>query len=404
MPALTRILLIDDDQVDRASVRRALVKSDLVHELVEAPGGVEGLHLARGAPFDCVLLDYRLPGVDTFELLETLVSPEGGLHAVVMLTGEQDGETAVRLMRAGALDYLSKAEATPSSLARAIRYARARRGFVAELDTARRDAEEKSAALATLNQQKTLLLSIIAHDLRNPFQALLSLSTSLSRAVANRDHGAVEVRAKGIVESAGQAHRLMEGLFAWAHAQMDTLEVTLDAVALDGVAQETLDGVAEMAAAKGIALGAACGGLVVQAQRDMLATVLRNLVTNAIKFTAPGGQVTVAAVAQGGRVELCVADTGVGMDGETLGRLFQPDRRVTTDGTAGERGSGLGLLLCHDLVARQGSALTVTSVPGEGTVFRFTLDRAGDEAGDGAGCLDADADAGTVGKHPISKG
>ena len=369
----TRILLIDDDQVDRASVRRALVKSDLLHELVEAPGGLEGLKLAQAAHFDCVLLDYRLPGIDTFELLETLVSPAGGQHAVLMLTGEQDGEIAMRLMRAGALDYLSKAEATPSSLARAIRYARARRGFVAALDTARRDAEETSAALATLNQQKALLLSIIAHDLRNPFQALLSLSTSLSRAVASRDHAAVERRAQGIVESAGQAHRLMEGLFAWATAQMDTLAVTLGDVALDPLVREVLEGVGDMAAGKGIALQAACGGLVVRAQPDMLATVVRNLVTNAIKFTAPGGRVTVAARLVDGEAAMCVEDTGVGMDRETLGRLFQPDRRVTTDGTAGERGSGLGLLLCHDLVARQGSALTVESTPGQGTTFRFTL-------------------------------
>ena len=375
MPALTRILLIDDDQVDRASVRRALVKSDLVHELVEAPGGLEGLLLAQGEAFDCVLLDYRLPGVDTFELLGTLVSPEGGQHAVLMLTGEQDGEVAVRLMRAGALDYLSKSEVTPSSLVRAIRYAQARREFVAELDTALRDSEQAAAELETLNQQKALLLSIIAHDLRNPFQALLSLSTSLSQAVANRDHAAVERRAQGIVDAAGQAHRLMEGLFAWASAQMDTLTVTLADVALDKLVQEVLDGLAETAAAKGISLQAACGGLGVRAQPDMLATVVRNLVGNAIKFTASGGRVTVSAQAEGDLVAIQVADTGVGMDAGTVARLFQPDRRVTTDGTAGERGSGLGLLLCHDLMARQGSALTVESVRGEGTIFRFTLGR-----------------------------
>ena len=99
MTILTRILLIDDDQVDRASVRRALSKSDLQHELVEASGGIEGLRLAQvedGRPFDCVLLDYRLPDVDTFALLETLVAPEGGRQAVLMLTGEADGEIALR--------------------------------------------------------------------------------------------------------------------------------------------------------------------------------------------------------------------------------------------------------------------------------------------------------------------
>lgn len=372
MTTPTRILLIDDDQVDRASVRRALAKSDLQHELVEASGGIEGLRLAQaedGPPFDCVLLDYRLPDVDTFALLETLVAPEGGRQAVLMLTGEADGEIALRLMRAGALDYLAKADATPSSLARAIRYAKARRGFVAELD-------EKSAALATLNRQKALLLSIIAHDLRNPFQALLSLSTTLSTAVASRDHAAVERRAQGIVDAAGQAHRLMEGLFAWASAQMDTMAVTLGDVALDSLCAEVLDSVAEAAAVKGIALRAECGGLHVRAHRDMLATVVRNLVSNAVKFTAGGGTVMVSARPDGARVEVEVADTGVGMPADTLAGLFQPDRRLTTEGTAGERGSGLGLLLCRDLVERQGSELRVDSAPGQGTTFRFTLDAA----------------------------
>ena len=387
MTTPTRILLIDDDQVDRASVRRALSKSDLQHEIVEASGGIEGLRLAQaedGDPYDCVLLDYRLPDVDTFALLEALVAPECGRQAVLMLTGEADGEIALRLMRAGALDYLTKADTTPSSLARAIRYAKARRGFVAELETARRDAEEKSAALATLNQQKTLLLSIIAHDLRNPFQALLSLSTTLSRAVASRDPAAVERRAQGIVEAAGQAHRLMEGLFAWASVQMDTMAVTLCDVALEPLCQEVLDGAAEAAGAKAIALRASCAGLRVRAQRDMLATVVRNLVSNAVKFTPPGGTVTVSAHLDGSkngpgnapRVELRVADTGVGMAPDTLARLFQPDRRVTTDGTAGERGSGLGLLLCHDLVERQNSTLLVDSALGAGTTFQFTLDAA----------------------------
>ena len=85
---------------------------------------------------------------------------------------------------------------------------------------------------------------------------------------------------------------------------------------------------------------------------------------------------TVSARKNGVRVELRVADTGVGMAADTLAGLFQPDRRLTTDGTAGERGSGLGLLLCHDLVERQGSELQVDSAPGHGTTFRFTLDAA----------------------------
>ena len=376
MSTLTRILLIDDDAVDRTAVRRALRKSGLIHELTEAPDGLTGLRLAQDGGFDCVLLDYRLPDVDTFELLSALVSPEGGSHAVLMLTGESDQDTALRLMRGGALDYLTKAEATPSSLARAIRYARARRAFVTELSTARREAEAKSLELDTLNRQKTLLFSIIAHDLRNPFQALLGLSAVLGQAVERRDHASIERRAQGIREAASQAFGLMESLFAWASLQMDTVAVTLADVDLETVAGDTIRGAGEAAADKGLTLVGACEGLRVHAHRDMLAAVLRNLVSNAVKFTLPGGIITIAGRRRGGAIDITVSDTGVGMSPGTVSDLFRLDRRTTTNGTAGERGSGLGLLLCRDLVERQGGLLTVRSAVERGTTFSFTLDAA----------------------------
>ena len=339
----------------------------------EAPDGSSGLRLAQGQAFDCVLLDYRLPDVDTFALLASLLSPEGGNQAVLMLTGEDDPDVAFRLMRAGALDYLAKGEATPSSLARAIRYAKARREFLAELSTARREAEAKSQELDLLNKQKSLLFSIIAHDLRNPFQALLGLSEVLSQAVAERDHATVERRAQGIQEAASQAYGLMEGLFAWASLQMDTVAVTLGDVDLGAVADEVIKGASENASDKGLILRAKCAGRHVRGHRDMLAAVMRNLVSNAVKFTLPGGTISIAAEPRGESVEITVSDTGVGMTTHKVADLFRLDRRTTTNGTAGERGSGLGLLLCRDLVERQGSTLTVESVPGRGTKFGFIL-------------------------------
>ena len=376
MPVPTRVLLIDDDAVDRAGVRRALKLSSLNYELVEAVDGVSGLATARVGAFDCVLLDFRLPDVDTFELLASLLAPEGGRQAVIMLTGEADQELALRLMRAGALDYLSKTEASPSNLARAIRYARARRHFLAELEAARDEAEQKSHALDSLNRQKTLLLSIIAHDLRNPFQALLGLAQSLSRAVADKDPTSIERRAQGIHEAARQAHALMESLFSWASLQMDSRAVALGPVALEPVAAEIVSISLEKANDKGIELVVDCGGLAVLGQRDMIATVLRNLVGNAVKFTLPGGRVEILARELGDTVAISVTDTGVGMTPERVADLFNLDHRTTTVGTAGERGGGLGLLLCRDLVELQGGELSATSAPSEGATFRFSLRKA----------------------------
>ena len=105
----------------------------------------------------------------------------------------------------------------------------------------------------------------------------------------------------------------------------------------------------------------------------MLGAVLRNLVSNAVKFTLPGGTVTISARHRGKAVDIAVSDTGVGMPPGRVSDLFRLERRTTTNGTAGERGSGLGLLLCRDLVERLGGELTVRSIVGQGTSFRFTL-------------------------------
>ena len=373
MDTLTRILLIDDDQVDRTMVRRALEKSGLPHDLVEAPDGASGLRCAKEQAFDCVLLDYRLPDVDAFELLAVLLSAEGGGQAVLMLTGEADQEIAFRLMRAGALDFLAKAEVTPSSLARAIRYAKARGEFLAELSMARREAEEKSLELDRLNRQQTFLLSIIAHDLRNHFHVLLGLSSVLCRAVSANNFAAFDRGAQSIQTAANRAYALMESLFAWASLQRDTTTTSLTDIDLEEIARETAQGATEAAAEKSISLVVTCSGIQVRGHRDMLAAVLRNLVNNAVKFTPPGGVITITAYPRDDRVEVEVTDTGVGMTPHRISSLFELDQRTSTTGTAGEQGSGFGLLLCRDLVEQLGSELTVSSTVNQGTTFRFRL-------------------------------
>jgi two-component system sensor histidine kinase/response regulator len=373
MTTLTRILLIDDDKVDRTMVRRALEKSDIKHDLVEAPDGANGLHYAKEQTFDCVLLDYHLPDVDALELLTFLQSPEGGDQAVLMLTGEADQGIATHLMRAGALDYLTKDEVTPSRLARAIRYAQARQKCLAELKTERRVAEERSLVLDTLNREKAFLTSIIAHDLRNSFQVLLSLSNILRRAVSTRNIASIESCAQSIEGSAAQAYALMQSLFAWASLQMDATAISLVDVDLEEIARETVRGAATAATEKSISLFVDCTGIQVRAHPDMLAAVLRNLVTNAVKFTLPGGKITIAAVLRSDLVQIEVTDTGVGMPPNKVSDLFKLDQRTSTKGTAGEPGSGFGLLLCRDLVERLGAELTVCSAVNHGTTFRFVL-------------------------------
>ncbi len=370
MPTPTRILLIDDDPDERAALAVALAGSNLTFSLAEAGDTESGLAAARGGDFDCVLLDSRLPVADLADFVATLSAAEGGRQAVIALTDAADD--ALALLRAGALDSISRDEATPDNLARAIRYAKSRRGFVFEMQAAREDAEAKSRALDRLNRQTTLILSIIAHDLRNPFQVLLGMSDLLARNAASDQPEATARRAGVVHEAAAQAHALMESLFSWASLRMDARaeSAALRVEALFAAARRELG---ERAAAKGVRIAAPVTEMRVLAQEDAVVAILRNLLANAVKFTEAGGEVLLSAAQSDGRIVISVADTGVGMSEEQVSRLFQIESRASADGTVGERGAGLGLLLCRDLADWVGGALEVESRLGEGTTFRLTL-------------------------------
>ena len=374
MATPTRILLIDDGADDRAAIATSLAASNLTFTLVEAADAGAGLAIAQGGDFDCVLLDGRLAGVDPAAYVALLTSAEGRRQAVIALTDEADNAPA--LLRAGAVDSITRCEATSQILARAIRYAQGRRGFVIELQAAREDAEAKSRALDRLNRQTTLILSIIAHDLRNPFQALLGMSEMLVTETKSGDPEAAVRRAGVLHEAAEQAHGLLESLFAWANLHMDARSEK-GPVAVNGLFQDCARAMQERADAKGVRLEAPATDARVLTQEDAAAAILRNLVANALKFTDAGGAVTLSTARSDKKIAICVADTGVGMSEAQVAKLFQLENRRTSAGTDGERGAGLGLLLCRDLADWVGAELEVESRLGHGTTFRLIQEAAG---------------------------
>ena len=373
MPTLTRILLIDDDATDRATVAAALAASNLDYTLVEAEEAAAGVAEAERQNFDCVLLDGALRGVAVADLLARLTSPEGGRQAVIALTDGGNPDGAMALLRAGAVDSLTRSEADSLTLARAIRYAKARRAFVVELQAARADAEQKSLALDRLNRQKTLILSIIAHDLRNPFQVMLGMSQLLLDTAGGGDSAAVLRRAGIAHEAAAQAHGLLESLVTWASLYMDARTAELSAIDVGGLFQGCAQAMQARAEHKGIAIETRPTDALAMSQSDAAAAILRNLVANALKFTPPGGRVTLSCARRDDRVVIIVADTGVGMSEAQTSSLFHLERRSTSAGTDGERGAGLGLLLCRDLAEWIDATLEVESRLGAGTTFRLLL-------------------------------
>jgi PAS domain S-box-containing protein len=242
-----------------------------------------------------------------------------------------------------------------------------------QLRTERALAEQRDQ-LQLLNGQKNRLFSIIAHDLRTPFNSLLGFSEILSQNVETLSPAEISEYAAMMHDSALQANSLLEALLEWSRLQMgglkneprpfDIIVAIKTALAFNGAS----------ATNKNITVECADRALLsVLADPQMVDTVLRNLIANAIKFTDMGGAISVHAVRDGGDISISIRDNGIGIAPDRLARLFQFETNLSTAGTEGEKGTGLGLQLCKELVELQGGAMSVESALGQGSTFSFTL-------------------------------
>jgi PAS domain S-box-containing protein len=245
-----------------------------------------------------------------------------------------------------------------------------------DLLAAHRELQEKNAQLQELNASKDKFFSIISHDLRSPFTSLLGFAQLLDHNLDTYSLDEIRHRVHRIYASAERLHTLLENLLTWSRLQRGVMAYEPEAFSLQELADYTLDLFASKAEEKHIRLtNTIHTDTCVYADHNMISTVIRNLVSNALKFTPEQGIVAVSAHHAGPHVEVVVADTGTGIPCEHLPKLFRLDTQYTTFGTAGESGTGLGLLLCQELIEHHGGRIWVESQVERGTTFRFTLPR-----------------------------
>ncbi len=231
-----------------------------------------------------------------------------------------------------------------------------------------------SEELKILNATKDKFFSIIAHDLRSPFQSLLSSSEMLATQIGDLSQEDIMLVSKGLNENLINLHGLLENLLHWSLMQRNMLEFKPAALNLYDVVNKVIEISNQSAIKKNIALSNKVDtGVIVYADVDMLRSVLQNLVVNAIKFTRPEGRITVSSTDKKSYVEVSVQDTGRGIESERISKLFSFNTISTTGGTAGEKGTGLGLPLCREFVERNNGNIWVESEPGKGSKFTFTL-------------------------------
>ncbi len=237
-----------------------------------------------------------------------------------------------------------------------------------------REIQQKNEQLQQLNATKVKLFSIISHDLRSPFSAILGFQEILLENYKNFTD-AERIEMLGQVNSASkQIFVLLENLLNWARVQTSNIQYNPTRIKLNKLFQEKFDLYRNIAESKGISLDYQIPEtLIAFADINLLETILRNLINNAIKFTHEGGNIQIKASLHADVIKISVTDSGIGMTEKQMESLFIFEKTKTTQGTNGESGSGLGLLLCKDFVERNKGTISVESQEEKGSTFSFTL-------------------------------
>jgi signal transduction histidine kinase len=245
------------------------------------------------------------------------------------------------------------------------------------LRQAKEDTEAANAQLRELNASKDIFFSIIAHDLRNPLSSLHELTQIIEE---NLDQYSQDELKEMIVlqkTAAENLYNLLENLLTWSRVQRGVISYQPQPIDMKWLVSHCLNLLALQAECKQIRLTSSIQeGMFIYADFNMVDTVIRNLISNAIKFTSLGGTVNVSVHTDDRFVEVAVSDTGTGIETEDLSKLFRIDTKYKRLGTNQEEGTGLGLILCKEFVERLGGKIWVESQFGKGTTFRFILPKA----------------------------
>jgi PAS domain S-box-containing protein len=247
---------------------------------------------------------------------------------------------------------------------------------ITESKKAEENLRESELQLRELNATKDKLFSIIAHDLRSPFNNILVLCDIMKAQSSKPEDSQPEMYLDLIHATAKNTLVLLENLLDWAKSQSGQIEFKTEKTSISSVIQEILNLSRSLAQTKGISIQVTeTDDIEVNSDKKILKTVFRNLISNAIKYSKPGGKIVISAIEAEDQVKIIISDSGVGMDEKTLENLFGITTNTPLPGTLNEKGSGFGLVLCKEFVEKLGGKIWVESEEGKGSDFIFTIPR-----------------------------
>jgi len=359
------ILLVDDQPRNLQLLGNALFNNG--YDVALASSGREALDLIAESAPDLVLLDVMMPDMDGFEACEKLKS--SGMAPdleVIFVTAKTQREDLLRGFDVGGVDYITKPIQIPEVLARV--------KSQISLKFAKDELRQANRKLSRVIEDQQRFLSILSHDVRAPLYGINHLlydgcnhSDELSK------HDLLDIL-RTCEDSSRRLASFFEDTLVWASSETGGYEEAAEPISLLDSFELAKSLLSSLFNQKEVNLVAEIEeGLAVVGKPNALGTVIRNLISNAVKYSKTGGKVIFRCERDGDRVRISVIDYGVGISPDRIQELFDPDKRQSTLGTDREKGAGLGLFLCQSLVENLGGRLQVQSEENEGSVFSFSL-------------------------------
>ncbi len=353
-----KILIVDDSEANTVLAQRILRAQG--YDADTAMSGQEGLDKLRKESYALLLLDIEMPGMNGFDVMSVIKKDNAFRNiGVIYLSAITAKDTIIQGYETGAIDYITKPFEKRELIARVATHLRLLR---------------QNRELLQLNNIKDKLFSIISHDLKNSFQGVLGLTELTAEIADTLSREEIYHKLQLMREGASRTNILLKSLLEWSRLQSGSIVVRYKTLRPAIIADNAIELYKQVSLEKNIHVqNRVSGDFAAEADADLVFSILRNLVNNAIKYSHPGGAITISGSQQNGYIEIRVQDTGVGMSIEKAASLFSASGQASTEGTAGEKGTGLGLTLVKEFAEIQGGTIRVESELGKGSTFIFTL-------------------------------
>ncbi len=351
------ILVVNDNPLNIQMLKNQLSLVDC--NLATAMNENQVLQLIETVKPDLILLDFEVSAKKEYMLCRMLNSGERIKNIpLIVFSDEQEIENIEKSVGPGTVDCISRPFGKYELVTRI--------NYLLAMKRKKEDLEKEL-------KKKNLFFSIISHELRGSFGIVLNFVDMLKNEGDNMSAGQKKEVLNDIEGITQNTMGLLENLLRWSNVQYGEIFYNPEDLELNNLINETIEDFTQAACRKNIRLVSNVGSLSVSADRNMVQLILRNLLTNALKFTPCGGNITVGSIYKGGSVKIQISDSGLGMNPDKVEQLFRIDRKVTTPGTENEQGSGLGLIFCREFLRCHGSDIGIESVPGKGTTVWFML-------------------------------